>query len=175
MLVQHPIPDSYWVIPGKLLAGEFPGAPTEAGARDKLASLFDAGVTCFLDLTEAGEYNLRPYWPTAQALAQARDHSVEHHRLPIRDLSTPSVESMRFILDQVDAALTNGACVYLHCFGGIGRTGTVVGCYLVRHGMTPEAALAEIATRRQGTPDGDKRSPETEPQRAFVRSWQSGQ
>jgi protein-tyrosine phosphatase len=61
--------------------------------------------------------------------------------------------------------------VYVHCFGGIGRTGTVVGCYLVRHGADAETALAEIARRRQGTPDGYRRSPETNEQRQFVLTW----
>ena len=59
----------------------------------------------------------------------------------------------------------------LHCFGGIGRTGTVVGCYLVRHGAEPEAALAEIARRRQGTPDGYRHAPETDEQRRLVLTW----
>ena len=42
---------------------------------------------------------------------------------------------MTRILDDVDAALADGGAVYVHCWGGIGRTGTVVGCWLVRHGL----------------------------------------
>ncbi len=57
-----PIPDSYWLVPGKLLAGEYPGAQAEAEARMKLRAFLDAGVTCFLDLTEEDE-GLRPYSP----------------------------------------------------------------------------------------------------------------
>ena len=52
-----------------LLAGEYPGARTEAEARAKLGILLDAGVRQFIDLTEAGEYSLRPYWPLVQQLA----------------------------------------------------------------------------------------------------------
>ena len=40
--------------------------------------------------------------------------------------------------------LAGGRTVYLHCRGGIGRTGTVLGCYLVRQGQTAEEALASI-------------------------------
>ena len=77
--------------------------------------------------------------------------------MPIHDVSTPTQAQMARILDAIDAALAVGHAVYLHCYGGIGRTGTVVGCYLVRHGMDGEEALAEIARLRQGTPDGWKR------------------
>ena len=57
------------------------------------------------------------------------------------------------ILDDLDQALADGHRVYLHCFGGIGRTGTVVGCYLVRHGMTGNEVLEQIAAWRRGTPE----------------------
>jgi predicted protein tyrosine phosphatase len=167
----HPIADSYWVKPGLLLAGEYPGARQEAEARAKLGILLDAGVRQFIDLTEAGEYNLRPYWPLVQQLAAERGIEVAHRRLSIPDMGTPDPAHMVTILDAVDAAVAAQRPVYVHCFGGIGRTGTVVGCYLVRHGANAEVALAEIEQRRRGTPDGYRESPETTEQRGFVRSW----
>ena len=167
----HVIPDSYWVRPGLLLAGEYPGARTEAEARAKLSALLDAGVRVFVDLTEAGEYGLRPYWPLVQALAAERGLTVTHKRLSIPDMGTPEPGHMRAILDEIDCRLAAGEPVYVHCYGGIGRTGTVVGCYLVRHGAAGKAALAEIARRRQGTPDGYHQSPETEEQRRLVLTW----
>lgn len=167
----HPIADSYWVRPGLLLAGEYPGARSDAEARTKLGTLLDAGVRQFIDLTEAGEYNLRPYWPLVQQLAAERGIEVAHRRLSIPDMGTPDPAHMVAILDAIDAATAAAQPVYVHCFGGIGRTGTVVGCYLVRHGANAEAALAEIEQRRRGTPDGYRESPETTEQRRFVRSW----
>lgn len=169
-----PIPDSYWVVPGKLLAGEYPGAPAADPARRKLRRLLDAGITYFLDLTEAGEHDLHPYAALLQGEASALGRAVEHRRMPIPDVRTPAREQMAHILDTIDAALAAGHVVYLHCFGGIGRTGTVVGCYMVRHGMEGEAALAEIARLRRGTPDGCKPSPETPEQCRMVREWASG-
>lgn len=170
----HPIADSYWVIPNLLLAGEYPGARTEAEARMKLGALLDAGVRAFVDLTEAGEYNLRPYWPLVQQLAAERDVSVTHRRLSIPDMCAPDPAHMAAILNTIDAFVAAGTPVYVHCFGGIGRTGTVVGCHLVRNGAAGAAALAEIALRRQGTPDGYRQSPETEEQRKLVLSWREG-
>ena len=78
---------------------------------------------------------------------------------------------MAEILDTLDAALAQGETVYVHCFGGIGRTGTVVGCWLVRHGLTGEQALAQIAAWREGTPDEWNQSPETASQRQMALAW----
>jgi protein-tyrosine phosphatase len=163
----HPIPDSYRPAPG-LLAGEYPGAPTDTQARPKLHALLNTGTTLFIDLTEAGEYNLRPYAPLLP-------DNVEHRRISIPDMGTPSPETMTHILDTIDTALTEGRGVYVHCFGGIGRTGTVVGCYLVRHGLSGAAALARIADLRRDTPDGHRQSPETHAQRQMVHAWGSSQ
>lgn len=167
----HPIPDSYWVAPQRLLAGEYPGAKQDTAALVKLQQLVDAGVTLFLDLTEAGEYNLRPYAPLLPQLVTTAGVAPRHVRLSIEDLGTPTPLLMRTILDTIERANAAGDCVYVHCFGGIGRTGTVVGCYLIDHGFDPAAVIDEIAHRRRNTPDGHRPSPETAAQRRFVRAW----
>jgi len=107
MIRQHknPIPDSYWVQPGQLLAGEYPGALQDERARQKLCQLLRAGVSFFLDLTEEGEYGLKPYAPLLHKEAVALGCSTEHHRRPIRDMETPTQEEMAGILDTIDAAL----------------------------------------------------------------------
>jgi hypothetical protein len=168
-----PIPDAYWVAPGQFLAGEYPGAKDAAATRRKLRLFLDAGFTFFLDLTEEGE-PLAPYAPALLEEAAARYLAVEHCRMPIPDLSTPQPAEVTRILDTIDAAIAAGRRVYVHCWGGIGRTGTIVGCYLVRHGQTGDQALAEIARRRQGTPDDYKVAPETHDQRERVRNWLVG-
>ena len=80
---------------------------------------------------------------------------------------------MTAILDAIDAALDGGKAVYVHCWGGVGRTGTVVGCWLVRHGSTASDALVQVAEGWQGmekfTPE--RESPETSGQREYVRNW----
>ena len=50
-----PIANSYWVVPGKLLAGEYPINLDEASSRAKMGCLTTAGVRAFIDLTEEGE------------------------------------------------------------------------------------------------------------------------
>ena len=170
----RPIPDSYWLHPGRLLAGEYPRHRDDAAARAKLRRLLEAGVTFFLDLTEPGEHGLKPYASLLRQEATALGRSIVHQRMPVPDGETPTPAGMTRILNAMDTALAEGHVVYVHCFGGIGRTGTVAGCYLVRHGMGGAEALAEIARLRQGTPDGDRPSPETSAQASLVLRWPVG-
>ncbi len=159
-----PIPESYWVEAERFLAGEYPGAPTDADAVPKLAAFREGGVTSFIDLTEEIE-GLRPYegW-----LPQG----VRVRRSPIPDGACPSWKQMRETLDLVDDELARGEVVYLHCWGGHGRTGTVVGCWLVRHGLNGPEALRRLVELRRDTPDARLwPSPETEEQRQMVLGW----
>ena len=61
--------------------------------------------------------------------------------------------------------------IYLHCYGGKGRTGTVVGCFLVEQGFTGEEALEQIEALRGEKLMKDGPSPETDAQRAMVIDW----
>ena len=80
---------------------------------------------------------------------------------------------MRQVLDSIENLLEQGRNPYLHCMGGIGRTGTVVGCYLVEQGFTGEQALAQIMTLRQNPGRLWGSSPETNAQKEFVLNWKS--
>ena len=125
----------------------------------------------FIDLTEAGE--LTPYEPALSDVRAEGREAPAYHRMPVRDLSTPTIDEMRRILDLIDAEQARGRTVYVHCWGGVGRTGTVVGCHLVRRGATGQEALDRIAELWQGMEKRHRapRSPETEAQRQFVLGW----
>ena len=168
----RPIPNSYWVIPGQFAAGEYPGAVDPGAAADKVRAVLDAGIDYFVDLTEEGE--LLPYRFIVDEEARRLGRSVEWARYPIVDVSVPrSPGEMAGILDAIDSALAHGRNVYVHCWGGVGRTGTVVGCWLVRHGCAGDEALAELRELWQGVEKIRYRpaSPETREQREYVRQW----
>lgn len=167
----RPSDNCYWLIPGKLLAGEYPGYASDPATRLKMRRFLDLGIDTFIDLTHP--YELHPYAPSLLLEADTRQQAVTHHRMAIKDLGLPTPEHMRDILDTIDEAIAQGRAVYVHCWGGIGRTGTVVGCYLVRHGNSGDEALQEIARL---WPSMEKswrvsRSPETDAQHEFVRTW----
>ena len=104
-------------------------------------------VDFVIDLTEKGELGAYPC-------------PCERRRLPIRDFGAPTHQEMRRILDTIDDALHYGRTVFVHCRGGIGRTGTVLGAWLRRHGNSEEETFEKLEGR-----------PETEEQRELIRSW----
>jgi protein-tyrosine phosphatase len=181
-MTERPTPNAntYWVspapnTPGALLAGEYPGEHFDDEARPKLARYLDCGVTAFLDLTQV-EDGLSPYDGLVAALASARAADVVYRRMSIQDLNVPErAEHMEAILAQLDAWLAAGRHAYVHCWGGVGRTGTVVGCHLVRHGLTGDAALAQVAQLWTQVSEDKRRrhprSPQTDAQRAYVLGW----
>lgn len=165
------IPESYWVIESRLLAGEYPGLPDIELARKRIDALLEAGFDLFIDLTCPGET-----WPyTNILLEEARIYGLEvsHRRFPIGDFGLPAPGQMNSILDTIDEGLYAGHKIYLHCWGGIGRTGTTVGCYLVRHGVTGEEALDQLSVWWRGVPKSRYHpySPETPEQMNFVQHW----
>jgi ADP-ribosyl-[dinitrogen reductase] hydrolase len=169
-----PIPDSYWVT-GALLAGEYPGAKNTASGRLRLRRMLAAGVETFVDLTEADEWqasgSVKPYAQLVIDAADALGRDLRYHRVAIRDVDVPSADAMVEILDLIDRETAEGRTVYVHCYGGVGRTATVVGAHLVRRGAGGDEALQQVQTLRAGTPKANRPSPETPGQRAMVRGW----
>ena len=168
----RPSPNSYWVIRDRFAGGEYPGAWDSGEAATKIESLMRAGVDHFVDLTEARE--LEPYARTLDEVARRLGLRAGHERHPIVDGRVPDgPEQMAGILDAIDLALSEGKTVYVHCWGGVGRTGTVVGCWMVRHGCTGEQALHQIGEWWQGVEKAWRipSSPETPEQVEYVRNW----
>jgi protein-tyrosine phosphatase len=98
---------------------------------------------------------------------------IHYKRFTITDHDIPAPETMRAVLDEIDSALAAGRKVYLHCWGGIGRTGTVVGCYLIRHGHSGRDALKQMAEWWKDVPKSRiwLHTPETTQQMDFILNW----
>ena len=172
-----PFPRSYWVAPG-VMAGYYPGASDEEQAKVKLQGLLDADIRHIINLMEPNEANwdgkpFAAYENQMTALADSMGVTVGFNRMPIKDMSIPSEAHMERILDQIDRCNENGQPVYVHCWGGRGRTGTVVGCYLARQGYASgQKVLDLIRDLRQNAEDHDKASPETSEQVDMVLGWE---
>ena len=165
-----PIQNSYWVIPDRFRAGEHPARGSTDGTKLKLRWLLGQGINFIVDLTESGEADA-DYPIFIQNEASSLNTQITYHRFPIQDWNTPSQEKMAEIIETVDGALSQGKNIYLHCYGGLGRTGVTVGCYLVSHGFLGNEALDRIMKLRSEIPGTLKISPETEAQRKMVMEW----
>ncbi|HEX9139731.1 MAG TPA: ADP-ribosylglycohydrolase family protein [Steroidobacteraceae bacterium] len=162
--MQRPLPNSYWVVPGKLLAGEYPLGRKGGDERLRLEQLVAAGVSLFVDLTEPDECS--PY-------ESLLPDGASYVRLPVADQSVPDDEIMQRIQAEIAAAIGTGQCVYVHCRAGIGRTGTAVGCFLSEQGLEPGSALTRLnelwqqSARAASWPT----VPQTEEQAEYIRRW----
>jgi protein-tyrosine phosphatase len=98
--------------------------------------------------------------------------SVTFDQLPIKDLSVPTERHMTRILNQINLCINHEKPVHVHCLGRTGRTGTVVECYLVRHGLaTGKNVLDMTRELRKDSEDIGRESPGTREQRQLIVGW----
>ncbi|MGD9939362.1 MAG: protein-tyrosine phosphatase family protein [Clostridia bacterium] len=175
-----PLQNTYWVLPNRFLAGEYPGDKSATVARQRLSAMLDSGLDCFIDLTTPAD-RMEPY---AELLAELSGGRARHLSFGLKDMSVPdSTATMTAILDAIDKELGGGHKVYVHCWGGIGRTGTVIGCWLRRQYPDTDGCVPQADGTLMGLPELWKTcpksarypdSPQTPEQRAFVAAWPLG-
>ena len=128
-----------------------PGVAFAGDAMDRLKQVLAAGITQFVDLTDATEL---PSYEGLLPFATPSGRRVQYMRESIPDHGVPgSTDTMERIVATLRNALDAGEVVYLHCRAGIGRSAMVAGCYLVERGMGAavalEAAADMLATERE--------------------------
>lgn len=163
--MNRPLPNSYWVLPDNLLAGEYPAVDGPADTRARLDRLLGAGINAFLDLTEVGEL------PDYRSLLPGYVH---YQRSPIIDTRVPlDLAEMRAIQLHLRALLGGGRKIYVHCRAGIGRTGTVIGCYLAEQGLDGAEALKQLNQlwRQSARSSIWPKIPQNSEQADFIRYW----
>jgi protein tyrosine phosphatase (PTP) superfamily phosphohydrolase (DUF442 family) len=163
---------AWWVEPDRLLAGEYPGSPDQAKAIEKINVLVDAGIRTFVDLTGAAD-RLLPYQQILDSTATARGLQLNRPSFPVPDNHVTDDDRATAITDAIEHALTEGP-VYVHCWGGVGRTGTIVGCRLADQGLGYEEVLDRLAQLRAGTKKSHRPCPEVAAQREQVRRRVAG-
>jgi ADP-ribosylglycohydrolase len=169
-VARTPLPNSHWIEPGKVLAGEHPAGDSERSTKKRIGKLVDAGIDCFLDLTEPGE--LESYEPLLAKAARGRE--IAYLRRPISDHGLPESDAvMSEILEALDGLLADGRTVYLHCRAGIGRTNLVAGCWMANRHGAGAAALEELNRRWRDNARSHTWPivPETPEQAEFVSNW----
>jgi len=169
--INVPYSNTYWVVHGRFLAGEHPTELDDDATIARLAALLDGGIRAFVDLTMPSE--IKSYHQLLCTLAETRRVEITFRRFPIPDRGVPSVSTLTSILDEIDGSARDQKPVFVHCFAGIGRTGTVVGCYLRRYRLAIKGeVVAHIARIRSLMPSGSGPSPQTSEQVRMVENWE---
>jgi protein tyrosine phosphatase len=173
-----PFNRSYWVVPGKLLAGGYPGSEDPIEEERNLNGLIQEGIRHVISLMEPEDYDhpddpFPPYVDHLETISGTMKISVTFDQISIKDFSVPTERQMVRILNQIDLCIKYNKPVYVHCWGGKGRTGTVVGCYLVRHGFAAgDDVIEKIKELRKTTEEFSDPSPETKEQIKMVINWE---
>ncbi len=120
------------------------------------------GVNSFLLLVEDHELDATRVPDIADAMAAA---GIDLMRFPIVDMQvTPDRDGLRAVLDDVLRRLVAGETVVVACRGGMGRTGTIVGCLLRDGGLDGWPAIEHTRASRKHTIERDT-------QEQFVLDW----
>ncbi len=167
-----PTDRSYWVVPGRFAAGAY---PNPVGSRSKLTQLLDAGVNVFVNLTQDYPGGTDAHMNRYDIPATDRHALVVRRQIP--DMGVTAAAEMVTTLHVIDRHLEHGCSVYVHCWGGSGRTGTVVGCWLRRHGYAGAGAAIELVQRLRLQGDrkgGYMATPQTAAQHRMVKQWELG-
>lgn len=190
-----PTPESNWVIPGVLLVGAYPATQDDEETIDLITSILKLGVTKFVCLQqEYREFGVTKHmWKTGQALrpyfedvreivkAKASHYQLEGFEIvseenlsfvhfPIKDCGITDDSGVLDLAKRLVKCISEGEIIYLHCWGGHGRTGTVVCIMLyLMYGLDPKEAMKRCQRvhdiRRCPVVVG---SPQTQPQRDQV-------
>jgi protein-tyrosine phosphatase len=134
--------DESW--PGRLAVGPRPRGGE--WLKDDVSSWKRAhidGVLSLLTPDEEQDLDLR------NEAGEVRAQGMNFTSFPIPDRQTPKSESkLAEILEIVTRDLSAGRNVLVHCRQGIGRSGLVAACLLVKKGMSPGAAVDSVSAAR---------------------------
>ena len=143
----HPPPPPTVIFPRQfcwLIEGELGGLPRPGVVDERSADLDGLGQLKVTTLVNLEEHQVVP-------LAEIEARGIEALHWPIVDMSVPPMKTLLEWLDALHQRIAHGEVIAVHCLAGLGRTGTMLAAYLVRHrGYAAASALERVrGLRRQ--------------------------
>ncbi|ODS29671.1 MAG: putative phosphatase [Candidatus Scalindua rubra] len=120
-----------------LIKGEIAGMAKPESTIKNFEILKDNDIEAIVSLTD---------FSLDKGLIEEFGFEVKH--IPIKDFSTPRIEQIEEFLEFAEKIRAVGKKLVVHCDGGLGRTGTMLACYLVDKGINAAKAI-EIVRRKR--------------------------
>ncbi len=132
--------DFFWLIPNKIAGGSLPRETD--------------------DITLLKRKNIRHIISLVSNISKIHqlivNTDIELHHIPVPDWGVPSQSQISQFLKLVTDILNMEEATYVHCYGGCGRTGTMLALYLIHSGQTGEEALKTIRALRPCSVETDE-------------------